>query len=473
MSTVQPTLIEAFVVDQAFTDQSKAINGVLIDESDKVGSLSTKALSYFSDPSVFRDNRQAASRDVNWTAETVPAIVIDSLVYDGFVTAINDLDRSVSVGLFKLIDRMLFRYSAGIGHATLEAEIRQDPDIAQIYVPESFELSSEIESAKVYYLSGTSITVSVPTKVKFSITIPEGQTTTTYTLTLFTSVDAWLVGYNNTTIVEVVPPLPYSQLLSASLVSSTANIFTTSAQSAVLSYNTIKPYIGTEGVSGVVEYNAVVQDDSGNTVSVPFNIFYKGRMPTLSERRNAIKAELLASGFGTEAAWKARIPGIFIAGRFYVVPLWDVTYQKPDQTLFPSIIPYSTIGEKTNKVLESLAFNDVGSLMDVFTVSYNRMTITATPDISGGVDHVKLNAVIPDFQNYPADDPNHAYMSDASREFSEKLTTVLAVAAGAATSDIYIPITENLLTFYSFVVQTYEFCVITKVSYLTAVESTQ
>ena len=41
------------------------------------------------------------------------------------------------------------------------------------------------------------------------------------------------------------------------------------------------------------------------------------------------------------------------------------------------------------------------------------------------------------------------------------------VESGAATSTLYTPITENLLTFYSLTIQTYEICVITKLCYET------
>lgn len=473
MPTDHSTIIEAFIADPAFVDQSKPINGIYVDEAGKVAALTPKALSYFNQPAVFEDKRAANTRATNWFAETKPAVFIDKQIYSSFVTTINGLSDPITTGFFKLVDRLLFNYASGTTHAALEEALVNDADIAEIYVPDSFELSSTIVEGDLFYLSGTTGTVNIPAFTKFSLTLPTGSGTTTYVITLFASVDAWLAGYDVSTIAKVVPPLTYERLYNASLINAVDNIFSTATLTATLSYNTTQSLLGNVSVSGITEYNAVLVDGSGNTASVPFNIIYKGRSPTLSEIREAIRNELLASGIGTAAGWEARIPGVFVAGRFYIVPYWDMSYTKPDQVIFPSIMDYQTLGTKVNKILESTGFGDIAEYTDILPVYYNKMTAAAVPDLTGVVDIQHLSAVIPDYQSYSPDEENFVYMTEDTREFAQQLNSILAIDSGAQAPGVFIPITENLISFYSFVVGKYEICVVTKLCYTTIMESTQ
>jgi hypothetical protein len=230
--------------------------------------------------------------------------------------------------------------------------------------------------------------------------------------------------------------------------------------------------MGTVQVSGITSYPAVLTDSAENTVSIPFNVLYKGRSPTLTEIRNAIKADLLASGVGNEAGWEARIPGVFVAGRFYVIPYWDLTFDKADQDIFPSILDYTKIGENANKILETTGFGDIREHMNILPVYYNKMSVASVPDLTGVVDIQMLTALIPDYQSFSPQDENFAYMEEATRSFAQQLNHILAIDTGTqSSSTIYVPITENLLTFYSFVVEKYEICVITKLCYITIMES--
>jgi len=256
-------------------------------------------------------------------------------------------------------------------------------------------------------------------------------------------------------------------------VTATDNIFSTASLTASLSYNTTQAILGTISISGITEYNAILVDTNNNSVGVPFNILYKGRSPTLSEIRTAIQNELNNSGVGDQAGWEARIPGVYVSGRFYLIPYWDLTYSKPDQTLFPSLHDYNTLGTKANQILTSTGFGDIKEYTDILTVYYNRMTLAAVPDLTGVVDIHHLSFVVPDYQDYSKDDDNFAYMTSVTQDFSKQLNMVLGLDNTGGTSDLYAPITENLLTFYSFVVNKFEMCVITKQCYTDIMESTQ
>lgn len=473
MTTSPGNIVECFLSDPSFVDLSKAINPSFSNVAGKIGSLSPKAMSYFTNPSVYKDKRDPTSRAINWSGESAPSIIVDGSIFSGFVNSINALTTPISAGLFRMIDILFFAYDANNSKSTIEQKLLLNADIASIYVPNSFELSMTVIQAQVHYLTGNTSTVSVPAYAKFSINIPTGSTTTTYVITMFTSVDAFIAGYDYSTIVDIIPPLPYSQIYTASLTNAVDNVFVTAQTSATYAYNSVKAVLGDVSVSGMTEYNAVITDAAKNTAAIPFNIIYKGRSPTLNEIRAALRQELANSGVGDAAGWEAKIPGIYVAGRFYIVPFWDKYIQKPDQKLFPSILDYNEIGTKLNRILESTGFGDVRQYANVLEAYYNKMTAAAVPDLTGLVDIKPLKSVIPDYQSYSQSEDNFAYMSPAAQAFSAQLNTVLAIDTGTLPPGVYAPITENLLTFYSFVVEKYEVCVITKQCYQTIMESSQ
>jgi len=472
MAIDHDTIIDGFVLDRGFTDQSRQFNEILTDEDGTVASLNHKSLSYFDKISIFQDKRAASSRSVNWPAQTAPALAFDESTYGVFIDTINTQTDLVSSSIFRIVDFLLFNYDAGLTQQNREDFLINDTDISAIYVPDSFSISNTLVDGTVYRAGAADEIVAVPSSVTFSLILPTGVTTRTFVVTIFASNAAWLAGYNVSTIVKIIPPLPYSQIYDASLTGAVDNIFSTAFLSSNLNYNTTQSIMGTVQVSGITSYPAVLTDSAENTVSIPFNVLYKGRSPTLTEIRNAIKADLLSSGVGNEAGWEARIPGVFVAGRFYVIPYWDLTFDKADQDIFPSILDYTKIGENANKILETTGFGDIREHMNILPVYYNKMSVASVPDLTGVVDIQMLTALIPDYQSFSPQDENFAYMEEATRNFAQQLNHILAIDTGTqSSSTIYVPITENLLTFYSFVVEKYEICVITKLCYITIMES--
>lgn len=469
MTTSTP--VEGFVIDQAFVDQTKAINGILLDNSVNIGSLTQKALSYFNTPDIFPDTRTASTRVVNWVASTQPKVVIDSTSFSDFVTTINALSSPITVGLFKLIDRLAFKYNSATAHSVIETYLTTDTDVSPIYVAGSFEIATRVLTDTVYLSPGITNSVSVPAFIRFSITVPSGSTTKQYDLTLFLASDEFITGYSESTIAAIVPPLPYSTIYSSSLVSTTDNVFSTGSLSANLSYNTSKVILGTTPVSGMVEYSVILTDLASNTVPIPFNILYKGREPTGLEIRTAIKNAVLNSGIGDEAGWRARIPGLFVLGRFYIIPFWDKTYTKPNQILYPSIHDIATLISVPNTILQSLGHGDVSSYTDIFTAYFQKMTLAAVPDLSGTLTISHLNTLIPDYQDYSSVEDNYVYMNTTTKNFSQNVNNILSLIVNNGTSSQYHITNENVLSFYSFTLGEYEMCVITKLCYDTIMES--
>lgn len=468
----QTITIEGFVTDLSFIDRSKAVSGVFTPTVGQVATLTAKVLSYFSDPVLFEDRRVPADRAVNWSPTVSPRLVIDKTSFGDFTTVLGNLNTSKSNGFFKLIDKLFFAYASSNTRPAIETFLTTDADIGPIYVADSFRVSQQLVSDTVYLENAGTKTVQVPSFIDFAIKLPSGSTQVTYVLKLYTSVEAWIAGYNISTIVKVIPPLPYDVLYDDSLVTSTDNVFSTASLTATLSYTTTEALLGTVSVSGIKEYKAILTDGVNKT-TVPFNILYKGRKPTLFEIRTAIKQAIAASGVGDEVHWRKRIPGVYVEGRFYIIPFWDKTYAKPGQVVFPNILPYKDFATTTMDIVSSLGYGDITAYLDVFTLYYNRMSATAIPDLSGTVNVYSLAELIPDYQNCAPTDEQFSYMQQRTQDFSKDLNLILAVDSGVSSSLVYTPVTEGLLDFYSFTVDSYEICVITKQCYKTIMESIQ
>lgn len=467
MATDNQTItIEGFVADLAFIDRSKQVSDFYTADVGQVATLTSKVLSYFNTPVFFTDKRAPTARVTNWSPSTSVRVMFDNNVFGDFVTVLNNLPTSAAAGFFKLVDKLFFNYAPANTRPILEAALRADSDISSIYVQDSFSLSQTLLSDTVYIDGGTTKTVTVPSFVDLTLKLPSGTKTINFVIRLYTSVEAWLGSYNVSTIVKVIPPLPYDKLYDASLTSSTDNIFSTANVTASLNFTTTQALIGSVAVSGIAKYNAVITDGI-NKVSVPFNILYKGGQPTLFEIRKAIRQALADSGIGTEDKWRKRIPSVYVEGRFYVVPLWDQVYNKPNKVVYPNIAKYKDLMTVTNNILSSLGYGDLSIYLNVLTAYYNRMTLTAIPDLSGTVKISNLGDLIPDYQNCAPSDEQFGYMFEMTQDFTKELNTILAADSGVGSVTVYTPITEGPLSFYSFTMGDYEICVITKQCYTT------
>jgi hypothetical protein len=464
--------IEGFVTDLAFVDQSKNVSDMFPTSTANVAELSSNALSYFSSPASLVDKRIPTDRSVNWAAQTRPRVTIDEVVYPTFMATMASLPIETFNQLFRIVDKLIFNFRPNETHEEVEELLATGADTKNVYVAGSYTISSTIITDTVYVDGAAPKIVSVPAYATFDITVPSGATTKTYSVKFYASIASFLTNYSQSTIVEVIPPLPYAQLFDSSLSTSIDNIFATAATTAELSFTNLESRLRNTLVSGMKEFKAVLTDSS-NTIAVPFNILYNGRTPTLFEIRNAIKNELLTSGIGDETTWKRRIPGVFVSGRFYVVPMWDYTFQKPDQKIFPNVLNFNSVLATTDRILSTLGYSNISENLDVISIYYNHMSATVVPDQSGAVDVKRLGEVLPDYQSFSSSDEQFAYMEETTQAFTRELNAVLAVATQAQTSNVYGPNTEGVLSFYSYTAGNYEVCVITKSCYETILESEQ
>lgn len=469
--TTAPTTVNVFVTDPAFLNQKDPLHQYL--NTSDVAQLTRKSLSFFSSTYVGTDVRTPSTRVVNWPASTNPSIVVDDTISDSFVTAINSASVAVRNAFFALLDRICFYMQPTDTQDSLNTVLINDPVIKTIYGAGSLQVGTTTSSGTVYLSDGTTVTVNCPQTMYAEVDIPVGSTPMPFGVTFWVSNSAFVSGYPISDPVAVVPPMSYSDVLNAPLNTTSANPFTVAGSASELNFSLMKDQLNAVAVSGYTSYTVTVYDTSGNTQSVPFNILYRGREPSSLQVTDAIKEAVLASGVGDSDSWKARIPELFIVSRFYLIPIWDNVVDKPDQVMYASILNTASGETKIRKIFSAGAYLNQVPLVDTFVAPYNRMPVVSVPDISNPPASKTLQQMYPDFQCYGASDPNFAYMTKATQQFSKDLTACLAAASGNASPNANIRLmTANGMSFYVFSEGNIEFLVMTPKSYSLAIGGT-
>ena len=218
-------------------------------------------------------------------------------------------------------------------------------------------------------------------------------------------------------------------------------------------------------LSGVMTFPVKVYDTVGNIGQAPFNILYTGRAPDRFAIRRAIREQVLASGVGSAAAWRTRIPELFIDARYYIVPLWSNRTIRPDQIVHPSGINAVLALNNTKAVLTQIDGDYIHDHYELAGIAYGAMLVSIVPHALNASDQLSFMALHPTYQNYAVTDPNFAYMTASTRSMATQLNRVMAIAAGVTTDAFYQPINEGPLTYVPFDVDSIEYAVVTEESY--------
>ncbi len=461
--------IEAFVTDEAFINLTSPVNDLTVNQNTAVGVLNNRALTYFNVLSQYRDSRNPNTRDVNWAATSSPKLMVDGQVFQNFVSIINGLNTSINLGFFKIIDRLLFKYSSSQTLNQIETYLTTDTNTSAIYVPGSFSISTNTLTGTLFNVSG-SPTTTVPVWASFTIAVLSGSTILNYDVRVFVGLKSFLEEYSFSTIAAVIPPLPYSDLYSDSLLVANTNQFSTANLTTSLNYSTSKAVLENSTITGVSKLTATLVDIANNRVDIQFNFLYKGQIPTQENMRDAARAAVLGSGIGTEEGWKIRIPSLFILGRYFIVPLWDQTYQKPDQLIYPNMYKLTTLKTIGNTIFESLGQGDISNNLQLINLFYNKIAAIVLPDPLAGDPVPDISTLFSDYQDYSTSEENFVYMEQNTKFFASRLNTLITQEL---TNDptIQEPSQERILRFYTFEVAEYEMCIITKDNYLSILES--
>lgn len=471
------TTVDLFVVDKSFIDPKLPFHKIL--STGGVGRLDQTGLSYFVDLYTDSDTRAPSSRQVSWTAEYAPQILVDNSYYSTFVTALSDAPQAARDAMFAIIDRLLFDSTA---IKTADADLIASSVTKNYYVAGSAQASTTPVTDTVY--SGKLATPQPFTGAPyatFTITIPSGDKTLSFIVTAFSQNAAWLERYPNTTILAIAPPIDYNNLLNMALSTATSNTFATAISTVNINFQALYPSLDTKTSSGYLIYTVVVNDAINNTTtSAPFAILYKGSTPSQLQMRVAVKNAVLTSGYGDEAAWKARIPDLFVDKQFILTPLYDITHtQSADRVIYPNIVNLSIVFTKLGKVFTSVDPTTIQKKAELLLASYEKIWIAAMEDVasediddSGDVKATSIAQMFPTYQCYATTDTNFQFMDVATQQFVRTLSTILAIAMGNATSTVYFKTKDKELEYISFVLNSVEFCVITPECYKTLQDAT-
>ena len=454
------TPVQLYVLDSAFTNRLIP-TPPFFRSPGGLAQLSERGLSYFQTPYQIRDPR--TTRSVSWAAVTKPSLLVDHAVYADFLAAIAATSANVSVGLFNIIDRLAFLWDPSVTTATIESSLLADSTISPYYQAGSFSISSATATGNVYAANGTALPYTGPTKVNFVFTVPSGSGSLTYAITAWLDNTTFLTSYANSSIIAVVPPTNYSDLLNQAFTTTTPTM-------ATLAYgaNFKQPLINTAAqsanLSGYANYTARVVSGS-TSLNMSFGIAYVGQVPTFADMRTAIREAVESSGFGNPLLWKARIPELYVESRIYLVPIWDQLITSGSGTLYAGI---ASPVVQLNKAATALGSTNASTLVstngELLTAAYDLLPIVAVPD-NTTQPFDNLGTLYPTYQAYAPTDPSFVYMSSDAQAFASMLNMALPVAKGVTTNPTYPVVTDGPLSYVSFTQSMVEFCILTRVFY--------
>jgi len=462
--------IHLFLADDAWSDRTAAAHPGF--GPGGVGQLSMVGLSYYRAPFVIHDKRAPSVRDVWWAAQTKPRIIIEQEEYAAFIARLQAISTAELDSFFAVMDQVVYKYDIHSNVNVVDGILSVEAPYG-VYVPGSLSIPSaeaDTENGNIYFdTPGPATLVRVPKSVLFSIEFTTGGATVMYDVRVWATNNGFRAGYPLTKVMAVVPPLPYARLLNDSLTGTGTNSFQTASLISSLSVNQLQEPIEDADITGYMQYQVRIYDSAGNMVTTWFNMAYKGQVPDRLVLRQAARTATLASGVGTDSQWRARIPGLFVDGRFYITPMFNNTTDRPDQVIFPSVINWKKFLDDTKAALPFLDASSIEDHAEFITTAYQTLIASVTPHPLNG-SAVSFRALHPSYQAYGTTDTNFQNMAGPTRQFASTLITTLAVASGNTTNTLYPVVTDNNTDYVPFEVGAYEYYVMTKESFLNLVE---
>lgn len=455
--------IHGFLKDTAFIDRSSPAR--LDNPGGGLCLPSEQSLSYFQNTTSLVDTRATRPWISPHTADTLPVLYVDGVVFADFITHFASLADSERDSLFAILDRLVIFNQVLETVGDMDTDLSTEPEYS-IYKPGSLSVSSERVQGEVFNAAGT--IVEAPAWVQFSIFTTGGSGQEEHELKVWVDDAVFKTDYPISAITELVPILPYSTLLTGPLSGGGSNVFEAATTATDLIQSAIDPKMRLTHQTGLYLQNITFNDQALQAKLVPFGILHKGLIPDLLSIRTEIREAVLASGVGTEAAWRLRAPELFIVDQFYIIPMWDVVTVRPDGSINPSLISVAQIRANTKTALPALSGSYIDDGLEVMSVVYNAMQVGTVPHPEN-INYNSIFEIHDTYQNYAASEPGFANMEEHTKTFSNRMNTALPVAAGVTTNPLYPPRQEADSTYIPFVVGTTEYYIMTKESYLNKV----
>jgi len=447
-------MILGFVNDPSFVDQT--IEVVDIDNiPGHHGRLTDEQNSYFVDPQLIKDKRSTRLAIFGQPLISRMNIQVD----DTFAT--DDIDTWIAASstlqehVFNIIERVLYRNVIQTP-SELEDAFALEPGKYSGYVEGTLQISTDAEDVYIYDVLDS--THNILDWVRFTMDL--GGTQVEFKIWINNL--SFVSQYTNSTISEVVSPLALATLVDPSGIE---DIYDAISESSINSATILASKISADNHTGIINYPTKYIDPINSVVeTISFNVLYKGAQPGVLEIRLYIKNYLLNSGVSDEETWKAIMPDLFVVGQFFLIPLWDNFTERPTRTVYPSIAGYDMIEAVTSTVLYDLPEETIKKF-EILGTAYREFMVIAIADDTNEVPTTILEEH-PTYQRYSSQDVQYQYQDEITREFTTMLNRALAVAGGDTTYSSILVNTIGNREFASFVVNSLEYHIILKTSYL-------
>lgn len=391
-------MIYGFIVDEALYDwSSNALLSSAVDQG--AGYASENVLEFFNQAVEVRDVR--ASRyaylgsgitmygKVGLIVDNLPpnseggtddnenAVAADKLNYAG----LTDTDLSK---IFNIIEDVLY-YRSGSGTDLianfLNVRFTSSSNYSG-YVAGSLSISSE-NSSMESFMSGIHATSSDKNTVTASnLSIPYWMSFTYTTenignisFKLWISRESFLADYPLTTICDIVLPCEAQKLATPSLFDTPIN---TLVSSGTFINNIVRNNLATKESTGSKVFTSSYFPDTYSSVSIPFGVIYKGAIPDSSLCKKAIRNALLATSI-SEDIWTVAFPDLFIANKFFLVPIWDNVFASAGVSVDHGITKMSHILEKLQQVFPNYNESLMNAHLEIILNDATNLLVAVIP----------------------------------------------------------------------------------------------
>ena len=424
------------------------------------GSLYGEPSNYFNSLAVLHDTRHSRLGLIdNKQASGRMAVTFDK---DRFDTVLIDEMTDIEMTcLLNVIERIYLQQN--FTDENLEY-LLENTSTFNGYVANTFLHDVEFGEVTIHTTNGDSkITLKNWISFEFKTSV------TTFKIHLWLSLAAFRKEYPYTTITSVIPPCDPSSLLNPAVLlqKGVANFLRSSSS---LIFDGINTETVARDQNGVYTFATKYNIGTSNNYQLPFALPYKGaKTPSNLECRQAIKGYMLENTTATDEELEALFPELFVENRFFIIPLWDMTTELTDRSVYNSIFKRKEIEERIPNLFQSYETSFRYNHMEYLLNAQNTMLSLTMPDTMNA-GYFSILDQHPTYINYSTQSAGYRFMDAITQEFSGKLNRCMAVLNEELTSDEFITNVIDDLTYLTFSCGKSEYLVLNKVSYMKLIQ---
>ena len=454
-----PTLY-GFIEDAAFRQSSSLDLTGSIDQG--YGLLLGEPANYFAKKGRIGDSRRSRLLIVDSQAAFGNVeILFDQNQFDTkILQTMTDVDNAL---LMNIVERIYLQqeYSdANIEHQLITASTYRG------YVAESFSHGPEEGTAKIFNTQKNQKVITVHNWCSFDFETENVK----FKVHLWLSSKAFAKDYPYTTITRVIAPYEPKVLVDPATLVQAGNLSVLTASSSYIFGNTDLETVSRDQ-NGIYSYSTKYVLDVSKTLWLPFALAYCGaRVPSTLECRKAIRNYLETNTTLSQDKLQVLFPELYIAARFFIVPLWDVKNAFSDRDVYNSIFSMATILKKSKLAFPNTAAEFFDKNMELMLNAQNKMLCVCMPDeLNDNIFSILKQH--PTYQDYSSNVSGWKYMTAETQEFAGKLNRCMAILNGEAVSNEFVTNTIGEQSWLSFTSGKAEYLVLTKDSYDTFISN--